>query len=160
MFDVPSKLLLALDIACGTYSQIYVGNRLFFSQSRYLGNLARPLRDSSEAEKATSLKELYDEIDPEAVIRAYESSPSLHKNSLAFSEYVKALIKVGRLSESEFLNTLLRGNYLARIASFLLTVFACDCALLCLTIFCGHSNPVQGINPDQETRHMLELFII
>ncbi|RHN56737.1 putative ATPase, AAA-type, core, peptidase, FtsH [Medicago truncatula] len=83
-------------------------NRLFISQSRYLGNLVRPLCGSSEAEKSTSPKELYDENDPEAVIRAFESNPSLHTNYLAFSEYVKALVKVGRLSESEFLKTLLR----------------------------------------------------
>ena len=56
------------------------------------------------------------------MIRVFESNPSLHTNSLAFSEYVKALVRVGRLSESEFLNSLLRGNYLTRIAHFLLTV--------------------------------------
>ncbi|GAU31317.1 hypothetical protein TSUD_315260 [Trifolium subterraneum] len=84
------------------------GDRLFFSQSRYLQNLAQPLCDSSEAKDASYLKELYCQSDPEAVIRAFESQPSLHTNRL-FSEYVKALVKVGRLAESEFLKTLLRG---------------------------------------------------
>jgi len=41
--------------------RIYVGNRLFFSQersqSRYLGNLARWLRDSSEAQEVSYLKQ-------------------------------------------------------------------------------------------------------
>lgn len=121
MFNVPRKLLSALDINYAYYSQIYVGNRLFFSQFRYLGNLARPQRDSSEAEEASSLKELNDENDPEAVIRAFESKPSLHTNSLAFYEYVKALVKVGRLDESEFLNTLLRGDYLAWLELLILS---------------------------------------
>jgi len=60
--------------------------------------------------------------DPESVIRAFESQPSLHTDSFAFSKYVKALVKVDRLDESEFLKTFLRGDYLARIAYFLLTV--------------------------------------
>ncbi|GAU31319.1 hypothetical protein TSUD_315290 [Trifolium subterraneum] len=89
-----------------------IRNRLFFSQERsqssYLGNLARRLRDSSEAEEASYLKELYRRNDPEAVIRAFESQPSLHTNSTALSEYVKALVKVDRLDESELLKTLRR----------------------------------------------------
>ena len=74
--------------------------------------------DSSEAEEASYLKELYDHNDPKAVILAFERQPSLHTNSLAFSEYVKALVKVGRLAESEFLKTLLRGEYLAKLPIF------------------------------------------
>jgi len=76
------------------------------------------LCDSSEAEEASYLKELYDHNDPKAVILAFERQPSLHTNSLAFSEYVKALVKVGRLAESEFLKTLLRGEYLAKLPIF------------------------------------------
>jgi len=113
VFEVLGKLLLALDIACCIYFQIYAGNRLFFSQSRYKGNLARQQCDSA-AEEAS--------YDPEAVIRAFESQPSLHTDSFAFSEYVKALVKVDRLDESEFLKTFLRGDYLAIIAHFLLIV--------------------------------------
>ncbi|RHN70462.1 hypothetical protein MtrunA17_Chr3g0135771 [Medicago truncatula] len=115
-YSILGKLLLALDIACCTYFQIYAGNnRLFFSQYRYKGNLARPQCDSSEAAEEAS-------YDPQAVIRAFESQPSLHTDSFTFSEYVKALVKVDRLDESEFLKTFLRGDYLARIAHFLLTV--------------------------------------
>ncbi|XP_039685017.1 ATP-dependent zinc metalloprotease FTSH 4, mitochondrial [Medicago truncatula] len=90
-------------------------NRLFFSQYRYKGNLAIPQCDSSEAAEEAS-------YDPQAVIRAFESQPSLHTDSFAFFEYVKALVNVDRLDESEFLKTFLRGDYLARIAHFLLTV--------------------------------------
>jgi hypothetical protein len=115
----------------------FYAESVFFSQERsrssYLGNLARRLRDSSEAEEVSYLKELYRRNDPEAVIRAFESQPSLHTNSTALSEYVKALVKVDRLDESELLKTLRRGNYLARTAYFLLTVFACGCALHFLT---------------------------
>jgi hypothetical protein len=113
-----------------TYFQIHVGHRPFFSQSRYLRNAAQPLCDSSEAKEVSYLKELYRQNDIEAVIKAFESQPSLHTNLLAFSEYIKALVKVGKLAESEFLKTLLRGDYFARIAHVLLTLFACDCALL------------------------------
>jgi len=88
--------------------------------------LARRLRDSSEAEEVSYLKELYGQNDPEAVIRAFESQPSLHTNSAALSEYVRALVKVDKLDESELLETLQRGDYLARTACFLLTVFAFD----------------------------------
>ncbi|KAL5074595.1 hypothetical protein RYX36_013579 [Vicia faba] len=92
-------------------TQIYVGNRnrFFFSQKRsqssYLGNLVRRL----EHLEASYLKELYHRNDPEAVIRAFESRPYLHSNSAALSEYVKALVKVDRLDESELLKTLRRG---------------------------------------------------
>ncbi|KEH19851.1 FTSH protease [Medicago truncatula] len=77
-------------------------NRLFFSQYRYKGNLAIPQCDSSEAAEEAS-------YDPQAVIRAFESQPSLHTDSFAFFEYVKALVNVDRLDESEFLKTFLRG---------------------------------------------------
>jgi len=141
LFEVPRKLLLALAIVWRTCSQIYVGNRLFFSQERfqssYLGKLARRLRDSSEAEEVSYLKELYGQNDPEAVIRVFESQPSLHTNSAALSEYVKALVKVDKLDETELLQTLRRGDYFARTACFLLTVFACDHAFLCLTNILG-----------------------
>jgi len=63
------------------------------------------------------------------VIRAFESQPSLHTNSAALSEYVKALVKVDRLDESELLQTLRRGDYFARTARFLLIVFVFDHAL-------------------------------
>lgn len=109
MFEVLGKLLLALAIACFTYSQIYVGRRHFFSQERsqfrFLGNLARPPSGSSDVEEVS-----HDQSDPEVVIRAFESQPSLHTNYLAFSKYVEALVKVGRLAESEFLKNLLRGD--------------------------------------------------
>ena len=73
------------------------------------------LRDSSEAAEVSYLKELYLRNDPEAVIRAFESHPSLHTNSSALSEYVKALVKVDKLDESELLETLQRVDYLAGI---------------------------------------------
>ncbi|XP_058786075.1 ATP-dependent zinc metalloprotease FTSH 4, mitochondrial-like isoform X2 [Vicia villosa] len=85
----------------------FQGSRLLFSrersQFRFLGNLAGPPSDSSKAKKASD-----DQNDPEVVIRAFESDPSLHTNYLAFSEYVEALVKVGRMGESEFLKNLIR----------------------------------------------------
>ncbi|XP_027190147.1 ATP-dependent zinc metalloprotease FTSH 4, mitochondrial-like isoform X2 [Cicer arietinum] len=88
-------------------------NRLICSQERahssYLGNLARRLRNSSDAEEASYLKELNHRHDPEAVIRSFESQPSLQTNPSALSEYVKALVKVDRLDENELLKTLRRG---------------------------------------------------
>ncbi|MED6224049.1 ATP-dependent zinc metalloprotease FTSH 4, mitochondrial, partial [Stylosanthes scabra] len=89
------------------------GNRLFGAherfQSSYVRNLARGVRDTDEASEFAYLKELYHRNDPEAVIRAFESQPSLHTNPSAISEYIKALVKVDRLDESEILTTLRRG---------------------------------------------------
>ncbi|KAF1865253.1 hypothetical protein Lal_00004627 [Lupinus albus] len=86
------------------------GNRLLCAQkkfqSSYVGNLARRVRDADEASEIAHLKELYRRNDPEAVIRAFESQPSLHSNHSALSEYVKALVKVDRLDESQLLKTL------------------------------------------------------
>lgn len=135
--------------------------------SSYVGNLARRVRDADEASEIAHLKELYLRNDPEAVIRAFESQPSLHANPSALSEYVKALVKVDRLDESELLKTLRKGDYLARTAHFLLTVFVYDCALLCLTnISCQHwladlltlLKEIRCFFPEQETRHMLEVL--
>ncbi|KAL7112233.1 hypothetical protein ACP275_05G139300 [Erythranthe tilingii] len=77
--------------------------------SRYFGGLSRRLRDSDRTSDAAYLKELYYRNDPEAVIRLFESQPSLHSNPSALAEYVKALVKVDRLDESELLKTLHRG---------------------------------------------------
>lgn len=94
------------------------GNRLLRTQERfqssYVGSLARRVRDVDEASEVAHLKELYHRNDPEAVIRLFESQPSLHSNSTALSEYVKALVKVDRLDESELLKTLQRGRYRSR----------------------------------------------
>ena len=102
-------------------------------RSSYVGNLARRARDADEASEVAHLKELFHRNDPEAVIRAFESQPSLHTNPSALSEYIKALVKVDRLDESELLKTLQRGAYLARTAHFLFIVSAYACALFCLT---------------------------
>ncbi|KAJ4959395.1 hypothetical protein NE237_026506 [Protea cynaroides] len=77
--------------------------------SSYIGSFARRAREADGASDATLLKELYRRSDPEAVIRLFESQPSLHSNPSALAEYVKALIKVDRLDESELLKTLHRG---------------------------------------------------
>ncbi|CAJ1972888.1 unnamed protein product [Sphenostylis stenocarpa] len=89
------------------------GNRLLGAQERfqssYLGSIARRARDADEAAEVAYLKELFHQNDPEAVIRVFESQPSLHNSPSALSEYVKALVKVDRLDESELLKTLRRG---------------------------------------------------
>ena len=69
--------------------------------SSYFGSLARRVRDNDGSGGAAYLKELYHRNDPEAVIRLFESQPSLHSNPSALAEYVKALVKVDRLDESE-----------------------------------------------------------
>lgn len=89
------------------------GNRLLSAQRRfqssYVGNLARRVRDAEEASEAGQLGELFRRNDPETTIRIFESQPSLHTNPSALSEYVKALVQVNRLDESELLRTLQRG---------------------------------------------------
>ncbi|XP_043705977.1 ATP-dependent zinc metalloprotease FTSH 5, mitochondrial-like isoform X2 [Telopea speciosissima] len=77
--------------------------------SSYVGTLAWRAREADGATDATLLKELYRRSDPEGVIRLFESQPSLHSNPTALAEYVKALVKVDRLDESELLKTLQRG---------------------------------------------------
>lgn len=84
-------------------------------QSSYVGNLARRVRDADEASEVAHLKELCRRNDPEAVIRLFETQPSLHHNATALSEYVKALVKVDRLDESELLKTLQRGEHTTSI---------------------------------------------
>ncbi|KAI3821992.1 hypothetical protein L1987_09573 [Smallanthus sonchifolius] len=81
------------------------------SQSSYAGNLGRRLRerDADGASDASYFRELYYRNDPEAIIRLFESQPSMHSNPTALKEYVKALVKVDRLDESELLKTLQRG---------------------------------------------------
>ncbi|XP_059657032.1 ATP-dependent zinc metalloprotease FTSH 4, mitochondrial-like isoform X2 [Cornus florida] len=87
-------------------------------QSSYVGSLARRVRDADRSSDAAYLKELYHRNDPEAVIRLFESQPSLHSNPSALSEYVKALVKVDKLDESELLKTLQRGIAGAAKSSF------------------------------------------
>ena len=100
---------------CFLHFQNYVGNRILGAQERfqssYLGSIARRARNADEAAEVAYLKELYHRNDPEAVIRVFESQPSLHNSPSALSEYVKALVKVDRLDESELLKTLRRGAY-------------------------------------------------
>ncbi|KAI3756044.1 hypothetical protein L1987_55857 [Smallanthus sonchifolius] len=80
-------------------------------QSGYVGSFTRKFRDRDVdgSSNAAYLRELYYRNDPEAVIRVFESQPSLHSNPSAFKEYVKALVKVDRLDENELLKTLQRG---------------------------------------------------
>ncbi|KAI3522410.1 hypothetical protein L1887_00158 [Cichorium endivia] len=79
------------------------GQRRF--QSSYTGSFAQRLRERD----ANRANELFPRNDPESVIRQFESQPYLHSNPSALKEYVKALVKVDRLDESELLKTLQRG---------------------------------------------------
>ncbi|XP_042417216.1 ATP-dependent zinc metalloprotease FTSH 5, mitochondrial-like isoform X1 [Zingiber officinale] len=92
--------------------EVGLGNRLgsfqVRFQSSYAGNFAGRIRDGHGMTDVTLLKELY-RSDPERVIRIFESQPSLHSNSSALAEYVKALVKVDRLDQSTLLKTLERG---------------------------------------------------
>jgi ATP-dependent metalloprotease len=76
------------------------GNRLCCSQERFKSSFLRRIHGAHETSKN----------DPEAVIKEFESHSSLHANPSALYEYVKALAKVDRLDQSEFLlKTLQRG---------------------------------------------------
>ncbi|KAJ0555944.1 hypothetical protein HanIR_Chr07g0308041 [Helianthus annuus] len=65
-------------------------------QSSYVGSLGRRLRerDADRASDASSFRELYHRNDPEAVIRLFESQPSMHSNPAALKEYVKLWSKL------------------------------------------------------------------
>ncbi|KAK4401222.1 ATP-dependent zinc metalloprotease FTSH 4, mitochondrial [Sesamum angolense] len=68
-------------------------------RSSYFGSLARRVRDNFGSGGTAYLKELNHRNDPEAVIRLFESQPSLHSDESAIAEYVRALVKVDRLDE-------------------------------------------------------------
>lgn len=78
-------------------------------QSSYVGSFARRVRERDEFNDVAQLRELFRRNDPEAVIRIFESSPSMHSNPSALTEYIKALVKVDRLDNSELVRTLQRG---------------------------------------------------
>ncbi|PNY00191.1 ATP-dependent zinc metalloprotease ftsh mitochondrial-like, partial [Trifolium pratense] len=70
------------------------GNRLCCSQERFQSSFGGAHETTTEAAQQN---------DPEAVIIEFESKPSLHTNASALSEYVKALVKIDRLDQSQFL---------------------------------------------------------
>ncbi|KAE8796103.1 FtsH4 [Hordeum vulgare] len=76
--------------------------------SSYVGSFASRLRDFDMPSDASLLKEIY-RSNPERVVQIFESQPSLHNNSSALSQYVKALVALDRLDESPLLKTLQRG---------------------------------------------------
>jgi ATP-dependent metalloprotease len=109
---------------------ISIGNWLCCSQARFqssfLHNLSRRLLGGAHA----TTSEVAQKNDPEAVIREFESQSSLHANPAALSEYVKALVKLDRLDQSQFfLNTLQRG--------WLLFGFCFHCISISLDWFYG-----------------------
>lgn len=84
------------------------GQRRF--QSSYGGGFGRRIRErDTDRGSDAAFRELYHRNDPEAIIRQFESQPYMHSNPSALKEYVKALVKVDRLDESELLKTLQRG---------------------------------------------------
>ncbi|KAG0616221.1 hypothetical protein M758_5G099600 [Ceratodon purpureus] len=83
--------------------------------SSYSNNYSRRLEHAEAGSKLDSddkqvalLRQL-NKVDPESVIRWFESRPLPHLSSAAMAEYVKALVKVDRLDESALLKTLQRG---------------------------------------------------
>ncbi|XP_022001743.1 ATP-dependent zinc metalloprotease FTSH 4, mitochondrial isoform X1 [Helianthus annuus] len=128
-----SKQRPKLGPAKSLYTRSYIASQKFRSeaayklpngqrrlQSSYVGSFARKFRDRDVdgSSNAAYLRELYHRNDPEAVIRLFESQPSLHTNLSALKEYVKALVKVDRLDESELLRTLQRGMASSGNATF------------------------------------------
>lgn len=91
--------------------KVPIGERRF--QSSYVGSFAGRMRgrdvNVDGSSNAAYLRELNHRNDPEAVIRVFESQPYLQSSPPALKEYVKALVKVDRLDESELLKTLQRG---------------------------------------------------
>ncbi|KAL6618656.1 hypothetical protein ACP70R_033795 [Stipagrostis hirtigluma subsp. patula] len=77
-------------------------------RSSYVGSFTRRIQELSSPSQSSLVKEIY-RSDPERVIQIFESHPSLHSNTAALSEYVKALVTVDRLEESPLLKTLQRG---------------------------------------------------
>eukprot|EP00249_Psilotum_nudum_P024446 c29184_g1_i1 orf=464-2650(+) len=85
--------------------------------SGYIGNLAKRVKQlendfsqNGDANEVALLKEL-NKMDPEGVIKWYESRPQSWYNPQVLAEYLRALVKVDRLNESELLETLQKGVY-------------------------------------------------
>lgn len=85
--------------------------------SSYSSNYSRRLEQAEGGsrldsdDKQVALLRQLNKVDPESVIRWFESRPLPHLSSAAMAEYVKALVKVDRLDESALLKTLQRGNH-------------------------------------------------
>ncbi|BBN01005.1 ATP-dependent metalloprotease [Marchantia polymorpha subsp. ruderalis] len=84
--------------------------------SGYMSGFSRRLeqleRESSkygtDDKHAAVLREL-NKVDPEGVIRWFETQSAAHRSPAALAEYVKALVKVDRLDQSALFKTLQRG---------------------------------------------------
>jgi ATP-dependent metalloprotease len=88
--------------------------------SRRLEQLDREAVSKLDAEeKQVGLLRQLNRVDPESVIRWFESRPLPHHSSAAMAEYVKALVKVDRLDESALLKTLQRGTFCAIFTQWL-----------------------------------------
>jgi len=77
-------------------------------RSSYASSFPRWIRDLDSPSEASLLKEIY-RSDPERVVQIFERHPSLHSNSSALSEYIKALVSLDRLEDSPLLKTMQRG---------------------------------------------------
>ncbi|KAF6157140.1 hypothetical protein GIB67_041601 [Kingdonia uniflora] len=80
-------------------------------QSSYVGYFTLRVRNPDASCDTAILNDLYRTNDPEGVMRLFESQTSLHSNPSAIVEYMKALVKVERLDESELLKTIQRGHF-------------------------------------------------
>jgi len=79
-------------------------------RSSYASSFPRWIRDLDSPSEASLLKEIY-KSDPERVVQIFERHPSLHSNSSALSEYIKALVSLDRLEDSPLLKTMQRGIF-------------------------------------------------
>ncbi|CAM6129616.1 unnamed protein product [Calypogeia fissa] len=110
LFEIRSQ---ARSLADGGFSLRQFQKR---EMSSYLNAFSRKLeqldRESgkyeAEDKHAALLKEL-NRVDPEGVIRWFESQPASHHSPGTIAEYVKALVKVDRLDESALFKTLQQG---------------------------------------------------
>ncbi|CAL5096586.1 unnamed protein product [Urochloa decumbens] len=77
-------------------------------RSSYASRFPRWIRDLDSPSEASLLKEIY-RSGPEKVVQIFERHPSLHSNTSALSEYIKALVSLDRLEDSPLLKTMQRG---------------------------------------------------
>lgn len=90
---------------------LHAGRMLRNLQERcYTGSFPRWIRELDSPSEASLLKQIY-RSDPERVVQIFDKHPSLHSNSAALSEYIKALVSLDRLEDSHLLKTLQRGIF-------------------------------------------------
>lgn len=112
------KKMAVREFMCFCVHLWYAGRTLLSGHRKHMSSYSNYRRLEQEVgsrvdadDKQVALLRQLNKVDPESVIRWFESRPLPYLSSAAMAEYVRALVKVDRLDESALLKTLQRGKY-------------------------------------------------